>query len=87
MGIRRREGVSFEPSGDRVVILDDSATEMTTLNPVGSLIWMALDGERGVDALAKDLVAEFDGVDEATLRADIEDFVSNLAEIGLVDVD
>jgi len=84
MGIRRREGVTFEPSGDRVVILDPDGTVMTTLNPIGSKIWTELDGRRTIAELAADLAPEFDGVDEATLAADIADFVETLRESGLV---
>lgn len=87
MGIRRRAGVSFEPSGDSVIILDADGTVLTTLNPVGAVIWKALDGERDVAALAKDLVADFEGVDEATLADDIEAFVATLVDSSLVDVD
>ena len=87
MGIRRRTGVSYEPSGDSVVILDADGTVLTTLNAVGAVIWHALDGERDVAALARDLVSEFDGVDEATLATDIEVFVASLVESSLVDVD
>lgn len=87
MGIRRRAGVSYEPSGDTVVILDADGTVLTTLNPVGALIWHHLDGERDVAALARDLVGEFEGVDEETLAADIETFVGELAASSLVDVD
>lgn len=86
MGIRRSPGVSFEPSGDRVVILDADGTVMTTLNPVGTVIWKALDG-RDAATLAEDLVADFDGVDAATLRADIEEFVAELAAANLVETD
>jgi len=84
MGIRRCEGVTFEPSGDRVVILDPDGTVMTTLNPVGSKIWAELDGRRTITELAADLAPRFDGVDEATLATDIADFVESLRESGLV---
>ncbi len=86
MGIRRREGVTFEASGDRVVILDADATVMTTLNPVASVIWRALDGVRGVQELARDLIHEFEGVGEAELAADIAEFVDSLIAAELVDV-
>ena len=87
MGIRRRAGVSYEPSGDAVVILDADGTVLTTLNAVGAMVWKHLDGERDAAALARDLVGEFDGVDEATLVADIEAFIASLVESSLVDVD
>jgi len=85
MPIRRREGVTFEPSGDRVVILDPAGTVMTTLNPVGARIWTELDGVRTTAQLAADLSPEFDGVDESTLAADIAEFIASLRESGLVE--
>jgi len=85
MPIRRSDGVTFEPSGDRVVILDPNGTVMTTLNPVGSRIWTELDGRRTIAELAADLAPEFDGIDESTLAADVSDFIETLRESGLVE--
>lgn len=87
MGIGRKEGVTFEDSGDTVVILDEAGSELTSLNPVGSVIWHALDGRRDVTQLAADLVHHFDGVTEGQLAADIEAFVGELAAADLVDLD
>ncbi|GJM39260.1 MAG: hypothetical protein DHS20C19_26270 [Acidimicrobiales bacterium] len=87
MGIRRRAGVSYEPSGESVVILDADGTVLTTLNAVGAVVWKELDGERDARALARDLVVGFDGVDEDELTGDIEAFIGSLVESSLVDVD
>ena len=87
MTIRRRAGVSYEPSGDTVVILDADGTVMTTLNPIGAVIWKALDGERGAGELARDLISQFEGVTLVDLEADITSFVESLVESHLVDLD
>ena len=87
MGIRRRDGVTYEPSGDRVVILDADGTVMTTLNPVGSAIWKALDGQPDAASLARQLIDDFEGVDEATLIVDIEAFLASLIDADLIDTD
>jgi hypothetical protein len=87
MAVRRRDGVSYEPSGDTVVILDVDGTVMTTLNPVGAVIWKALDGERDAAALAEDLSSEFEGVEVKELEGDIDQFLASLAESNLVDLD
>lgn len=87
MGVRRRNGVTYESSGDTVLILDMDGTELTSLNPVGSLIWKEFDGQRGVAELARDLVDRFEGVDETVLAADIEEFVASLVEADLLEVD
>ena len=41
------------------MILDADGTVMTTLNPVGSVIWRALDGERDTAARSRKPQAEF----------------------------
>ncbi len=87
MGIRRAEGVTFEPSGDSVVILDADGSVITTLNAVGTVIWHELDGERDVAALARDLSERFEGVSESELEADIAEFVASLADAALVTAD
>lgn len=88
MAPRRRSGVSYEPSGDAVVILDADGTVMTTLNPVGSLIWQALDGARDHAALARDLADRFDeDVTVEQLERDIAEFIDELASAELVDRD
>ncbi len=87
MALRRRAGVTYEPSGDATVILDADGTVMTTLNPIGSVIWRALDGQRDAAALARDLVAGFNGVAVDELEADIRDFVATLAASDLIDID
>jgi hypothetical protein len=87
MAVRRRDGVSYEPSGDTVVILDVDGTVMTTLNPIGAVIWKALDGERDAAALAADLSSEFEGVAAEELEGDIDRFIASLAESNLVDLD
>ncbi len=86
MATRRRPGVSFEPSGDSVVILNADGTEMTTLNPVGSLVWQALDGERDVTALARELVSHFEDVSVDELERDIVAFIDDLVSADLVDI-
>ncbi len=85
MATQRREGVNYEPSGDTVVILNADGTVMTTLNPVGAVIWSALDGRRDAAQLARDLVDQFDGVEENTLLTDITEFIESLTASGLVE--
>lgn len=87
MAYRRAPGVTYEMSGDRAVILDAAGSVMTTLNEVGTIIWSELDGERDSAALAVDLAPRFEGVDEARLQADIDEFTVSLIEAGLITSD
>jgi hypothetical protein len=84
MAFRRRPDVTYEMSGDRAVILDAAGSVMTTLNEVGTVIWRELDGARDVAELAADLAPRFDGIEVATLTADIDEFTASLLEAGLI---
>lgn len=84
MGFRRSPDVTYEIVDGRAVLVDGAGTELITLNPVGTLVWSALDGERDAAALAGDLVGDLDGVTLAQLETDIVDFLSELASSRLV---
>lgn len=76
--------MTFEVVDGRAILIDGQGTELITLNPVGTLVWNALDGERDSGQLAKDLVATFDGVTAEQLEGDINAFLEELRSSGLV---
>jgi hypothetical protein len=84
MGFRRSPEITYETIDRRAVLVDGTGAELITLNPVGSLVWNALDGERDATALAGDLVGSFTGVTRGQLEADIVDFLAELAASRLV---
>ena len=84
MGFRRADDVNFEVVDGRAILLDASGAELITLNPVGTLVWEALDRWDDVDALTDGLLPEFDDVPRERLHADIASFLDELREIGLV---
>ncbi|MGI9029401.1 MAG: PqqD family protein [Ilumatobacteraceae bacterium] len=55
-----------------------------TLNPVGTMVWNELDGERTVGQLAVDLRDQFTDVGMAELESDIAAFLRELLGLGLV---
>lgn len=77
--------MSFEPSGDSVVILNADGTVMTTLNAVGARVWTELDGVRDAAAIASDLITDYQGITTDELTADIEEFIESLVAADLVD--
>jgi hypothetical protein len=81
--LQRSADVVFDMAGDRAVLLDASGAELITLNPVGSMVWNELDGERGPAELAAALHDRFAGVNLDELRADIAEFLDELAALGL----
>jgi hypothetical protein len=53
------------------------------LNSVGAFIWELLDGENDVDAICRQITAEFD-VEEGEARVDLEDFLRTLGRKGML---
>jgi len=54
------------------------------LNPLADFIWERLDGERTLEAIVAEIVAEFD-VTAGQVGADARDFVGQLIKKGLVE--
>ena len=77
-------GVAFEVVDERAVLLDPEGVELITLNPVGTLVWQLLEPPRAPEAIVDDLIGRFPDVPVETLRADVDGFLSDLSERGLV---
>ncbi len=54
------------------------------LDPVAAHIWKHVDGKQDGEAILKSVVETFE-VDESTARVDLERFLGQLAEAGLVE--
>ena len=52
MVFRRADNVVVQVVDERAFLLDERGEEMIVLNQVGSMVWDALDGERGDSAIA-----------------------------------
>jgi len=85
MGLRRAQDVVFEVVDGRAILIDAEGKELITLNPVGTLVWNALDGGADVGTLADRLLPELTGVTRDVLARDIDAFIDELASLGLVD--
>jgi hypothetical protein len=82
--VRRRESIASQLVDGKAFLLAEGTTKMVVLNPVGTMVWEALDGERDVDAIADLLVGEFEDVTPSQLRDDIETFVAELRKVDFV---
>ena len=81
---RRHSGVRYRVvDGDAVVVKQQSA-ELMVLNEVGARILELLDGARSLEQIREVLETEFEVAPEA-LAADIESFLEELLEAGLVE--
>lgn len=68
-----------------VVILTPKNSTLHVLNELGSRIWELIDEPIGVEELVSKIMAEYE-VDEETAKNDTLDFLSSLAEIGVLNI-
>lgn len=70
--------------GDETIIMSTVDSTIFMLNPTGTVIWQSVDGQTPLSRIIEERVcAEFDvPVEQAT--ADAQDFVSELAEHGIL---
>lgn len=69
--------------GDEIVFLAESGKEVLSLNAVGAFIWEQIDGNHAVRDILDIICHEYE-VDEDTARADLDAFITQLAEHDLV---
>ena len=81
---RRADNVVKEVVDDRAFLLDDRGVEMIVLNPVGTLVWDVLDEPRDADSVATLLVDRFENVSLEELERDVQAFLEQLRDAGLV---
>jgi coenzyme PQQ synthesis protein D (PqqD) len=78
-------GVLWEQVDLKVMLIDQTSSELVTLNPVGSLIWRTLAaGPAPVDRLAAVVSEAFPEVDLTQAAADVEVFLDELVRLGFV---
>ncbi len=83
MYVIRAPNATAERFDDRTLVVDEAGSEVTTLNPVGSLVWWALDGRTDEAELADLVVARTTAADPAIVRADVAAFLGSLVDAGL----
>ena len=81
--MRRADHVIWEITGTRAVLLDPDGNELITLNPVGTLVWDAIDGSPP-DAIADLLHPQFEGVTREQLATDVRAFLDDLEALGVI---
>jgi hypothetical protein len=79
----REGGLSSCSVGGELVVLDLDSSEYLTIRGSGVYLFELLGVERGRDELVAALLARFE-VDEGTARDDVDRFLADLAEAGLL---
>lgn len=79
------EGVLVRELQGEAVLLDLDSECYFGLDEVGTRMWRALSGTLDIAQACESLLAEFD-VEPGRLRTDLDEFVEQLAEAGLVRV-
>ena len=56
-----------------------------TLNETGAALWRMLPEAADAEALTQGLLQEFEGAPAEQVRADVEEFLARLRELGIVE--
>lgn len=80
-----KKGLAYRRVGDELFVVDGAAGRLHELNGSAALIWEGLAAGKSAPAIAAGLAAEFE-VDELAALSDAQDFISELAAAGLVEV-
>ena len=84
--LRRQDGILTQEAQGQTVLLRLEDGGYYAVDEVGAMIWQLCDGERSVADIVSTLCAEFDAP-EATVRADVLEFIGDLRREGLLVVD
>ena len=79
---RPADGVVAEASGDRAVVLHADGTKLSTLSPSGAQLWWWLPATRA--ELLERLRGSYPAVDAAVLARDLDVFLDEVREHGLI---
>ena len=68
--------------GQATIVMPDRS-EVNILNPIGSLVWDRMDGNRSVADLIEAVVQEYE-IEPEQARRDVLEFLESLREHGMV---
>ena len=80
----RGDDLAWRTVDDELIAIDVRESTYLTANGSGMILWTALSAGATKDDLVGSLVAEFD-IDADTAAADVERFLTDLRERGLLD--
>ncbi|HWL32775.1 MAG TPA: PqqD family protein [Gaiellaceae bacterium] len=80
----RNDDLAWRTVDDEMIAIDVRDSTYLSANDSGALLWAALAAGTTKEALAGNLVAAY-GIDADTATADVERFLTELRERGLLD--
>ncbi len=80
----RNDDLAWRTVDDEMIAIDVRDSTYLTANDSGALLWAAFASGTTKEALTGSLVAAY-GIDEETAAADVERFLIDLRERGLLD--
>ena len=87
MALTRADGVLDEIVDGKAVLIGAAGTHVVDLNPLGTLVWSGLDGEREVAdlvELVRQSLTDPDAIPAPRVEADVTAFLAELERLELV---
>lgn len=81
---RLREDVRYRVVGNEAVVVRQEAAEVIALNDVGARVLELMSDERCIAEIVEALIGVYD-VDRSTLESDVETFVGEIVEAGILE--
>ncbi|MCU0691238.1 MAG: HPr-rel-A system PqqD family peptide chaperone [Polyangiaceae bacterium] len=78
------KNVVFRREGDEALLFLPETGEVKLLNETGTLIWQLLEQSKDRDAIVHSLTDAFDVSDRQTLEADVDGFLDQMRNAGLI---
>ncbi|WP_028970442.1 PqqD family protein [Sphingomonas sp. URHD0057] len=80
---KRFERFTEADKGEEVFLVDNHNGEVFSLPQTAASIWLLIDGQRDRASLVA-AIARKHGVAETEIRADVDEFLTDLLELGLI---
>ena len=73
------------PLQGELMLFDPATSRFFVLNRTMSFVWRRCDGEHTVDRMLRELASEFDGVDAERAGEELQQALSELGSLGLLE--
>jgi hypothetical protein len=84
MALRRNPQVESAPLRDELLLFNGSANKFFVMNASAAFLWEQLSEPAGEEDLAARMCASFSGVAAEQARADVQQTVRTMVELGLL---